>query len=168
MNRPVDWHRIKLMSKAAQSGRVVAQNRKARHDYFIDDSLETGIILLGSEVKALRAGRGSLVDAWAGDKAGEMWLFNAHIPAYEAANRFNHEPRRPRKLLVKARERDRLLGAVQRQGVTLVPLAIYFNERGLAKVELGTARGKRKYDKRQTEKDRDWKRQQSRLLRDRG
>ncbi|MCZ6604130.1 MAG: SsrA-binding protein SmpB [Alphaproteobacteria bacterium] len=156
------------MALKEKPGHVVAQNRKARHDYFIEDNLEAGLVLQGSEVKSLRAGRGSLVDAWAGDKGGELWLFNAHIPTYEAANRFNHAPKRPRKLLVKARERDKLLGAVQRQGITLVPLAIYFNARGIAKVDLGIAKGKRKYDKRQTEKDRDWQRQKNRLLRDRG
>ena len=154
--------------KADPDRKIVAQNRKARHDFFINDSIEAGIVLLGSEVKSLRQGRGSLVDAWAGEKMGELWVFNAHIPAYEAANRLNHEPMRPRKLLVKARERNRLLSAVARQGVTLVPLAIYFNERGIAKVDLGIATGKRKYDKRQTEKNRDWQRQKGRLLRDKG
>lgn len=155
------------MIDIAKDFNVVARNRKARHDFFIDDSLEAGIVLQGTEVKSLRQGRGSLVDAWAGDKGGELWLFNAHIPIYEAANRFNHEPKRARKLLVKGRERNKLLGAVQRQGVTLVPLAIYFNDRGLAKVELGIAKGKRKYDKRQSDKERDWKRQQGRLMRGR-
>ena len=157
-----------MSNTGVKSGHVVARNRKARHDYFIDDTIETGIVLQGTEVKSLRLGKGSLVDAWAGDKGGELWLFNAHIPIYEAGNRSNHEPKQPRKLLVKARERDKLLAAVQRQGLTLVPLAIYFNERGRAKVELGIAKGKRKYDKRQTEKDRDWQRQKARVLRDRG
>ena len=155
-------------SADVKGGHVVARNRKARHDFFIGDTIETGIVLMGTEVKSLRLGKGTLVDAWAGDKGGELWLFNAHIPIYEAGNRFNHEPKQPRKLLVKARERDKLFSAVQRQGATLVPLSIYFNERGRAKVQLGIAKGKRKYDKRQTEKDRDWKRQQARLLRNKG
>lgn len=148
--------------------RLVAQNRKARHDYFIDDTLETGIVLAGTEVKSLRQGRGSLVDAWAGERDGELWLFNAYIPEYGSGNRFNHETKRPRKMLVHKRERDRLLGAVKRQGVTLVPLSIYFNDRGIAKVQLGLARGKRQYDKRETDKARDWNRQKARLLREKG
>ncbi len=157
------------MAKAAQKrGRMVAQNRRARHDYAIEDTLEAGLVLVGSEVKSLRAGRGSLADSYAGEKDGELYLFNAHIPAYAAANRFNHETRRARKLLVHRRQLDRLLGAIQRDGVTLVPLAVYFNDRGIAKVELGMARGKRQYDKRETEKRRDWQRQKRRLMRDRG
>ena len=157
------------MAKAAQKrGRIVAQNRRARHDYRIEDTLEAGLVLVGSEVKSLRAGRGSLADSYAAEKDGELYLFNAHIPAYAAANRFNHETRRARKLLVHRRQLDRLLGAVQRDGVTLIPLAVYFNDRGIAKVELGVARGKRQYDKRETEKRRDWQRQKQRLMRDRG
>ena len=157
------------MAKAVQKrGRMVAQNRRARHDYRIEDTLEAGLVLVGSEVKSLRAGRGSLADSYAAEKDGELYLFNAHIPAYAAANRFNHETRRARKLLVHRRQLDRLLGAVQRDGVTLIPLAVYFNDRGIAKVELGVARGKRQYDKRETEKRRDWQRQKQRLMRDRG
>ncbi len=152
----------------AEGGTVVARNRKARHDFFIDSTLEAGIVLQGSEVKSLRLGKGTLSDAWAGDKAGELWLFNSHIPIYEAANRFNHEPKRARKLLVKAREMNKLLAAVQRNGATLVPLSVYFNAKGRAKIELGIAKGKRKYDKRQTQKERDWGRQKARVLRDRG
>jgi len=157
------------MAKGVRNrGHVVAQNRRARHDYFIDETLEAGLVLAGSEVKALRAGRGNLSDSYAGERDGELFLFNAYIPEYTAANRFNHETRRPRKLLVHRRESDRLLGAVQREGVTLIPLSIYFNERGIAKVELGVARGKRQYDKRETEKRRDWQRQKQRLLREQG
>jgi len=157
------------MAKTAQKrGRLVAQNRRARHDYTIDDTLEAGLVLAGSEVKSLRAGRGSLADSYAGEKDGELYLFNAHIPAYAAASRFNHEARRPRKLLVHRRQLDRLIGATQREGVTLVPLSIYFNDRGIAKVELGIARGKRQYDKRETEKKRDWQRQKQRLMREGG
>ncbi|MFQ5970863.1 MAG: SsrA-binding protein SmpB [Alphaproteobacteria bacterium] len=148
--------------------RIAVQNRRARHDYFIDSTLEAGLALAGTEVKSLREGRGSLADAWAGERKGELWLFSAYIPEYAAASRFNHDTRRPRRLLVHRRERDRLIGAVRREGVTLVPLSIYFNERGYAKVELGVARGKRKYDKRETEKRRDWERQKSRLLREQG
>ncbi len=153
---------------AAGARRIVVHNRKARHDYFIDSRLEAGIVLTGTEVKALRQGRGSLSDAWAGGRNGELWLFNAHIPQYEAGSRFNHEPKQPRKLLVRKRERDRLVMAVQAEGVTLVPISIYFNPRGIAKVELGVGRGKQKYDKRATEKSREWDRQKGRLLRDRG
>ena len=153
----------------APSGRLVAQNRKARHDYFIDDSLEAGIVLTGTEVKSLRGGRGNLQDSYAGEMAGELYLFNAHIPEYQLAGRFfQHEPKRPRKLLLHRRERDRLLGAVQREGVTLIPLSLYFNRRGIAKVDLGLARGKRKYDKRESAKERDWNREKARLLREKG
>ncbi len=159
------------MSKAraaAAARRLVAQNRKARHDYFIDSTLEAGVVLRGTEVKALRQGRGSLIDAWAGERGGELWLFNAYIPEYESGHRFNHETKRPRKLLVSKRELSRLIGAVQRAGTTLIPLAIYFSDRGLAKVEIGLARGKKQYDKRETSKQRDWNRQKARLLRAKG
>ena len=156
------------MATRGPSGRLVAQNRRARHDYFIDENLETGVILTGTEVKSLRDGRASLQDSYAGEQAGELFLFNAYIPEYRAANRFNHETRRPRKLLVHRRELNKLLGAVRREGVTLVPLSIYFNNRGIAKVDLGLARGKRKYDKRETEKTRDWQREKARLMRDKG
>ncbi len=153
----------------APGGRVAAQNRRARHDYFIDETVEAGIILAGTEVKALREGRASLQEAWAGELAGDLVLFNAYIPEYrQAQHRFNHEVRRPRKLLVHRRQRDRLLGAVRREGVTLVPLSIYFNPRGIAKVDLGLARGKRKGDKREAEKARDWQREKGRLMREKG
>lgn len=152
--------------KGDPTHQIAAQNRKARHDYFIDENLEAGLVLAGSEVKSLRAGQGSLVDAWAGEKDGELWMFSAYIPQYAGSHEPNYVSRRPRKLLVHKREMNRLLGAIQREGVTLVPLSIYFNERGIAKVDLGVAKGKRKYDKRQTEKKRDWDRQKARLLRD--
>lgn len=145
---------------------LVAQNRKARHNYFIEDSLEAGLILTGTEVKSLRQGRASIVEAYAGEQGGQLYLLNANIPIYEAANRFNHAPKRPRKLLLHRRERDRLLGLIRRQGYTLVPLKLYFNPRGIAKVELGIARGKRKIDKRDTEKQRDWNREKARLMRE--
>jgi SsrA-binding protein len=147
--------------------RFAAQNRKARHEYFIDDTIEAGIMLLGTEVKALREGKASIGESFAGPQGGELYLFNAYIPEYEAANRFNHLPRRPRKLLLHKRELSRLLGASQREGTTLVPLSLYFNERGRAKVELGLARGKRKADKRATEKERDWQRDKARIMRER-
>ncbi len=147
---------------------LVAQNRKARHNYQIEDTLEAGLVLTGTEVKSLRQGRASIGEAYAADDGGDLYLINAQIPVYEAANRFNHEPKRPRKLLVHRRERSRLIGLVQRQGYTLVPLRLYFNNRGIAKVELGLARGKRQVDKRETEKQRDWQRQKARLMREKG
>ncbi len=145
--------------------RNVAQNRKARHDYFIEDTLEAGLQLLGSEVKSLRSGRASIAEAFAAEKEGDLYLLNAHIPEYESANRFNHAPRRPRKLLLHKREAERLKGRINREGMTLVPLAIYFNARGIAKCQLGLAKGKHKADKRQTIKERDWQREQARVLR---
>ena len=152
-----------------QGGKVlVAQNRKARHNYQIEDSLEAGLVLTGTEVKSLRQGRASIVEAYAADERGELYLFNSHIPIYDAAGRFNHQPKRPRKLLLHSRELARLIGLIRREGYTLVPLSLYFNERGIAKVELGLARGKRKVDKRETEKRRDWQRQKARLMRERG
>ena len=154
--------------KDQPTGHVVARNRKARHDYFIEQTFEAGIVLAGSEVKALRLGQGSINEAYAGGRDGELFLFNAFIPEYKSASGFNHEPRRDRKLLLHRREIARLLGAVQREGMTLVPLSVYFNPRGRAKVELALARGKHRYDKRAAIKDRDWQRQKSRLLRDRG
>ena len=153
----------------AQGGTgLVAQNRKARHNYLIEESLEAGLMLTGTEVKSLRQGRASIGEAYAADERGELYLFNSHIPIYDAAGRFNHEPKRPRKLLLHRRELARLIGLIRREGYTLVPLSIYFNERGIAKVQLGLARGKRKADKRESEKRRDWQRQKARLMRERG
>lgn len=149
-------------------GTLVAQNRKARHDYLIEEKFEAGIMLMGSEVKSLRAGKASINEAYAHEKDGEVWLVNAHIAEYDPAKTLGHESRRPRKLLLRHREIARLTGAVRRQGMTLIPLAIYFNERGLAKVELALARGKHTIDKRQTLKDRDWARQKARLMRLKG
>ena len=151
------------------AGRIAAQNRRARFDYFIDDKLEAGIMLVGTEVKSLRNGRASINESFAGERDGELFLFNAYIPEYQQAGRWlQHETKRPRKLLVHRREMNRLLGSIRREGVTIVPLAVYFNDRGIAKVELGLARGKRKVDKRDTEKERDWKRDKARLIRDKG
>ncbi|MDX2102349.1 MAG: SsrA-binding protein SmpB [Alphaproteobacteria bacterium] len=145
--------------------RYAALNRRARYDYAIIDTLEAGIVLVGSEVKSLRKGQASIAESFAGEMKGELYLFNAHIPIYAAANRFNHEERRPRKLLVHTRQRNRLLGQIKREGVTLVPLSVYFNDRGMAKVEIGLAKGKKKADKRAAEKEKDWQRDRARALR---
>ena len=146
--------------------KTVAENRRARYDYFIEDIFEAGIALTGTEVKSLRFGQGSIVESYAEVRAGEAWLINANVPEFSHGNRFNHEPKRPRKLLLHEREIDKLQGAVERKGMTVVPLSIYFNSRGRAKVELALAKGKNTADKRQTIKDRDWKREQSRIMRD--
>ena len=148
--------------------KVVAENRRARFDYFVDDRIEAGIALVGTEVKALRQGEGSIAESYATVNGEEVWLINSHIPEYSHGNRMNHDPRRQRKLLLKGREIAKLHGAVTRQGLTLVPLSIYFNSRGRAKVELAIARGKKVHDKRDTVKERDWKREQARLMRSRG
>ena len=153
---------------SAGARKLVAQNRRARHDYLIEDTLEAGLRLTGTEVKSLRLGRCSLSESYAADKDGELYLLNAHIAPYGPASRFNHEPKRPRKLLVHRREMERLLGLTRRGGYTLVPLSVYFNERGMAKVALGLARGKRKADKREADKKRDWQRDKARLMRERG
>jgi SsrA-binding protein len=150
---------------ARPTDKFVAQNRKARHDYFIEDTVEAGIILVGSEVKSLRSASASIAESYAGSVQGELFLINAFIPTYKAANRENHEERRPRKLLLHRRQRDKLLGSIKREGITIVPLAVYFNERGIAKVELGLAKGKRKADKRASEKERDWARDKARVMR---
>ena len=155
-----------MAKQAVAQGRVAAQNRKARYNYFIDETIEAGVMLTGTEVKSLREGRANIGDAYASAQGGELFLVNAHISEYSGGNRLNHEPLRPRKLLLRKREIERLVGAIQRKGVTLVPLEIYFNPRGIAKVRLGVARGKRQYDKRATTKERDWQRQKARLLRD--
>ena len=152
--------------KPAQTNAAV--NRRARFNYEIGQTFEAGIALTGSEVKSLREGRSNIADSYAGEKGGELFLYNAYIPEYLQANRFQHETRRPRKLLLHRREINRLSGAVQREGKTIVPLKIYFNDRGRAKVELALATGKKLHDKRETAKKRDWDREKSRLLRDRG
>ena len=157
-----------MAKKSDPERKMVAQNRKARHNYFIDEVLEAGIMLAGTEVKSLRQGKATIVDAYASDKGGEIWLFNVNIPEYDSGGYTRHEEKRARKLLLKKREIAKLLGAVQREGITLVPLSIYFNPRGIAKVELGLARGKKNYDKRETTKKREWNKQQARLLRERG
>ena len=148
--------------------KVVAENRRARFDYFVEDRFEAGIELVGTEVKALRQGEGSIAESYATVDGDQVWLINSHIPEYSHGNRMNHEPRRLRKLLLNGREISKLNGAITRQGLTLVPLSIYFNSRGRAKVELALARGKKVHDKRDTIKERDWKREQQRLMKSRG
>ena len=152
-----------MASGHISTGRI-AENRKARHEYEIEDRIEAGLILLGSEVKSLRTGRACIAESYGGEVSGRLLLCNANIPIYEPA-RVNHEPKRPRELLVKARERNKLLGLIRREGMTLVPLSLYFNDKGLAKISLGLAKGRKKQDKRQAAKDRDWSRDKARLLR---
>jgi SsrA-binding protein len=156
------------MAKAKSDKKFITQNRRARFDYLIQDTLEAGIMLFGSEVKSLRQGHGSVNEAYAGEKDGELYLINSYIQEYTQATHFNHESKRPRKLLVKRKERDRLLDGIRRKGTTLVPISLYFNERGIVKLELGLAQGKRKADKRAAEKERDWKRDKARLMKDKG
>ncbi len=148
--------------------KTVAENRRARYDYANEEKFETGIALTGTEVKSLRFGEGSIAESYAAVEEGELWLVNANIPEFSHGNRHNHDPKRRRKLLVHAREIGKMRGAVERKGMTLVPLSIYFNGKGRAKVELAIAKGKKAHDKRATEKARDWKREQGRLMRDRG
>jgi SsrA-binding protein len=148
--------------------KVIAVNRRARFDYLINDVLEVGIVLTGTEVKAMREGKVNIAESYASPENGEIWLINANIPEYSAGNRQNHEPKRPRKLLLHKREMVRLVQAVERKGFTLVPLRLYFNARGMAKLEIGIGQGKKMHDKRETSKDRDWARSKQRLLRDRG
>jgi SsrA-binding protein len=148
--------------------KTVAENRRARFDYFIEAVYEAGIALTGTEVKSLRGGEGSIAEAYADVQAEEVWLINANIPEFSHGNRFNHDPKRARKLLLHEREINKLHGAVAREGMTIVPLSIYFNGRGRAKVELALAKGKKTHDKRETIKERDWKRDQQRIMRDRG
>lgn len=148
--------------------KIVAENRKARFNYEIIDTYEAGLVLKGTEVKSLREGKANIAESYASDEDGEIWLINSYLPEYLQANRFNHEPRRRRKLLLSGREINRLRSAVNREGMTLVPLKIYFNDRGRAKMELALAKGKKLHDKRESEKERDWNRQKSRLLKDNG
>ncbi len=143
---------------------VVAQNRKARFNYFIEETFEAGLQLTGTEVKSLRGGRSTIAESYVTETGGEAWLVNANIPLYASGNRYNHEPKRPRKLLLHKAQISKLIGAIQREGRTVVPLQVYFNERGRAKIEIALAKGKQAHDKRQTIKDRDWQRQRSRLL----
>jgi SsrA-binding protein len=157
-----------MAEKPARPQKVVAENRRARHDYFIEDDLEAGIMLEGSEVKSLRAGKANIAESYAAVEGGELWLINGYIPAYSQAKTFGHDERRRRKLLVNKRELSRLWQGTSREGMTLVPLRLYFNERGRAKLQLGIAKGKKMADKRATEAKRDWERQKARIMRDRG
>jgi SsrA-binding protein len=148
--------------------RVVAENRRARYDYFVEEKFEAGIQLQGTEVKSLRSGEGSIAESYATVDGDQVFLINASIPQYKSGSWMNHEPRRARRLLLKRREINKLTGAIQRQGLTLVPLSVYFNSSGKAKIEIALARGKKAHDKRDTIKERDWKREQGRLLRSHG
>ena len=156
--RPAEFEKVK----------VVAENRRARHEYFLEEFFEAGIALTGTEVKSLRFGEGSIAEAYAEVKGGAVTLVNANVPEFSHGNRFNHEPKRPRRLLLHERQIEKLHRAVSREGMTVIPLSVYFNGRGRAKVELALAKGKKLHDKRETAKERDWKRDQQRLLRDRG
>lgn len=153
------------MARVQAERQLVAQNRRAFHDYAVEDRIEAGLVLSGTEVKSLREGRATIGEAHAGEMGGELWLFNAYIPEFHGGNRFNHETRRPRKLMLRKREVARLLSAVRRDGMTLIPLALYFTARGWAKIELGLAKGKKLHDKRAAIKERDWNREKLRLLR---
>jgi SsrA-binding protein len=154
--------------KTEKPFRVVADNRKARFHYEIGETLEAGIALSGTEVKSLRNGKATIAESYAGSREGEIWLYNANIPEYLQASRFNHAPKRPRKLLLHKRQISKLVGAVEREGMTIVPLKLYFNDKGRAKIEIALARGKKLHDKRETEKRRDWDRERGRLLRQKG
>jgi SsrA-binding protein len=157
------------MAKKKDDGtKVIADNRKARFAYAIDDTLEAGLMLTGSEVKSLRTGKATIAESYAHAKDGELFLVNAYIPEYTQASRFNHEPKRTRKLLVHKKEANRLSMAIRREGMTLIPLRLYFNPKGIAKILLGVAKGKKLHDKRETEKQRDWQRDKARLMRAKG
>ncbi len=157
-----------MVEKKEKPIKVVAENRKARFNYSIEDTVEAGIVLTGTEVKSVRGGKTTIAESYADAKDGEIWLVNANIPEYLQANRFNHEPKRLRKLLLHKKEINKLAGAIEREGMTLIPLKMYFNERGRIKLQLGLAKGKKLHDKRDTEKKRDWEREKGRLLRARG
>ena len=157
-----------MAAKSDGNARIVAQNRKARFNYEIGETFEAGIALTGTEVKSLRQGKATITESYADSRGGEVWLVNANIPEYLQAGRFNHAPKRLRKLLLHRRQINKLIGAVEREGMTLVPLKIYFNDRGRAKLLLAVARGKKLHDKRETEKQRDWNREKGRLLKERG
>ena len=157
-----------MAAKTDRKLRVVADNRKARYNYEIGEVFEAGIALTGSEVKSLRSGKATIAESYADARAGDIWMVNANIPEYLQAGRFNHLPKRPRRLLLHRHQINKLMGAVEREGMTLVPLKLYFNEKGRAKIEIALARGKKLYDKRQTEKKRSWERERGRLLRAKG
>jgi SsrA-binding protein len=157
------------MAKAKEQPRKpAAVNRRARFDYAIGQTYDAGIVLTGTEIKSLRSGKATIGESYATEKDGELWLINAYVPEYLEANRFNHETRRPRKLLLHKREIARLTNAVNREGMTIVPLKIYFDDKGWAKIEIALGKGKKLHDKRETEKKRDWGREKSRIMKDRG
>jgi SsrA-binding protein len=156
------------MAKSGGNRKVVAENRKARHNFEIDEVFEAGLMLSGTEVKSLRSGKANIAESYASDEDGELFLINAYIPEYAQANRNNHSPRRPRKLLLHRKEIHKLMVGIQREGMTIVPLKLYFNERGIAKMSIGLAKGKKLHDKRQSDRKRDWERQKARLMRDKG
>ena len=156
------------MAEKKSGQKIVADNRRARFNYEIGETVEAGIALTGSEVKSLRHGKATIAESYADARDGEIWLVNANIPEYLQAGRFNHPPKRPRRLLLHKRQIARLAAAVEREGMTIVPLKLYFNDKGRAKIELAVARGKKLHDKRETEKARDWSRDKSRLMRQRG
>ena len=157
-----------MAEKKERPIKVVAENRKARFNFAIEDTVEAGVVLTGTEVKSVRSGKTTIAESYADAKGGEIWLVNANIPEYAKANRFNHEPKRDRKLLLHKKQINKLAGAIEREGMTLIPLKMYFNERGMIKLQLGLAKGKKLHDKRDTEKKRDWAREKGRLLRAKG
>jgi len=156
------------MTKDGGNRKVVAENRKARRNFEIEETFEAGLMLSGTEVKSLRSGKANIAESYASDEGGELFLLNAHIPEYAQASRFNHAPRRPRKLLLNRKEILRLMVGIQREGMTIVPLKLYFNGRGIAKLEIALAKGRKLHDKRQVERKRDWDRQKARLMREKG
>lgn len=153
-----------MTEKKEKPPTLIAENRKARYEYFIEEDIEAGIVLTGTEVKSLRSGRATISDAHAGEYQGGLWLFNLNIAEYKQGNRYNHEPKRPRKLLLHQKQINKLLGKIKIKGLTLIPLKMYFNSRGLVKVLLGLGKGKKEYEKRETIKQRDWQREQRALL----
>ena len=157
-----------ILAKDDSNFKVVSDNRRARYNYEIGDVYEAGLVLTGTEVKSLRSGKATIAESYASAEKGELYLINATIPEYGHGNRFNHEPKRPRKILMKAREIVRLTQGIEREGMTLVPLKVYFNEKGRAKLTLAIGRGKKLHDKRATEQERDWNREKSRVMRDKG
>ncbi|HWP25552.1 MAG TPA: SsrA-binding protein SmpB [Xanthobacteraceae bacterium] len=157
-----------MVAKGERPFKIIADNRKARYNYQIGETFEAGLVLTGSEVKSMRAGRASIAEAYAAARDGELWLYNSNVAEYTQAGRFNHFPKRPRKLLLHRRQINKLIGAVEREGMTLVPLKLYFNDKGRAKVEIALARGKKLHDKRETERKRSWERERGRLMRQKG
>lgn len=156
------------MAAAAPKSKTIAENRRARFDYFLEETIEAGIVLMGTEIKALRDGRANIAESYAAVEGREIMLVNADIPPFRQANRFNHEPRRPRKLLLSRKQIDKMIASVQRDGRTLIPLKLYFNDKGLAKLEVAMAKGKQAHDKRQATAERDWQRDKARLMREKG